>query len=158
MRRMTLAALAASVLFTPCAASAQASARTLVAVFAHGDDEVPIGPVLAKYANEGVQVYLIIATDGAQGGANTSIPRGPELARVRADEALCSTKALGLRPPILLGFPDGALGSYTADPSLLYRLTQRIQEELLRLKPDAIITWGPTAAPATRIIDSSAAS
>ena len=157
MRTMTLTALAASVLLIPHAAFAQATPRTLVAVFAHGDDEVPIGPVLAKYSGEGVQVYLIIATDGAQGGANTSIPRGPELARVRGEEALCSTKALGLQPPILLGFPDGALGSYSADPSLLYRLTQRVQEELQRLKPDAIVTWGPdggTGHPDHRLVSS----
>ena len=44
----------------------------LVAVWAHADDEGPVTPILARYAREGVQVYMIIATDGAQGAANTS--------------------------------------------------------------------------------------
>jgi LmbE family N-acetylglucosaminyl deacetylase len=115
-------------------------------VFAHDDDEVMVAPILARYAREGVQVYEILATDGAQGGAHTTIPRGPELARVRADEAKCSAEALGIRPTILLGFPDAKLGDYVADPSLLYRLTQRVAEELARLRPDAVITFGPDGA------------
>jgi LmbE family N-acetylglucosaminyl deacetylase len=100
---------------------------------------------------------MIIVTDGAQGGADTSIPRGPELARVRTEEARCSAQALGIHPPILLDFPDGALGNYTADPALLYRLTQRLQEELQRLRPDVLITWGPdggTGHPDHRLVSS----
>jgi LmbE family N-acetylglucosaminyl deacetylase len=140
---IAVSAVTALVLCAPCRTSAQGSSKTLVAVFAHGDDEVSVAPILARYAREGAQVYLIIATDGAQGGANTSIPRGPALAAARAAEARCATDALGVHPPILLAFPDGVLGSYIGDPSLLYRLTQRVQEELQRLRPDAIVTWGP---------------
>jgi LmbE family N-acetylglucosaminyl deacetylase len=121
----------------------QGSNRTLVAVLAHADDETPIGPVLARYAREGAQVYVVIATDGSQGGLNTSIPRGPELARVREEEARCSATALAIQPPILLGFADGKLGDYASDPSALFRLTVRLAAELQRLRPDAIITWGP---------------
>lgn len=133
--------------------SATATKRTLVAVVAHGDDEGPVGPILARYAREGAQVYLVIATDGAQGGKHTSIPRGPELARVRAAEARCATDALGIHPPILLEFPDGGL----ADHALLFRLTQRVQAALESLRPDAIITWGPdggTGHPDHRLISS----
>jgi LmbE family N-acetylglucosaminyl deacetylase len=124
-------------------ASSQAVARTLVAVWAHGDDEAAAGPVLARYARDGAQVYTIIVTDGAQGGAHTSIPRGPELARARAEEARCASDALGIHPPILLGFPDAELGSYMEDPGRLFQVTARIEEELQRLRPDALVTWGP---------------
>jgi N-acetyl-1-D-myo-inositol-2-amino-2-deoxy-alpha-D-glucopyranoside deacetylase len=136
---------------------AQGTTRTLVAVFAHPDDETSAAPVLARYAREGVQVYLIIATDGAAGGNYTSIPRGPELARARAEEAACAATALGVKPPILLGFPDAQLGNYAEDPTRVYRLTQRIQEELQRLRPDALITWGPdggTGHPDHRLVSS----
>ena len=98
--------------------------RSLVAVWAHADDEAPVGPVLARYAREGVQVHMIIATDGAQGVANTAVPRGPEITKLRVEEARCSAQALGIQARILLGFPDGALGNYNADPTLLFRLTQ----------------------------------
>jgi LmbE family N-acetylglucosaminyl deacetylase len=123
--------------------SDQPRAKTLVAVWAHPDDEAAAGPVLARYARDGAEVYMIIVTDGAQGGAHTSIPRGPALARVRADEARCAADALGVHPPILLGFPDAQLGSYIEEPSRLDQVTVRIQEELQRLQPDAMITWGP---------------
>jgi len=123
--------------------SDQPRAKTLVAVWAHPDDEAAAGPVLARYARDGAEVYMIIVTDGAQGGAHTPIPRGPKLAQVRADEVRCASDALGIHPPILLGFPDAQLGSYMEDPSRLYQVTARIQEELQRLKPDAVITWGP---------------
>ncbi|HEY7566642.1 MAG TPA: PIG-L family deacetylase [Gemmatimonadaceae bacterium] len=155
MRTIAVSALVALTLFVPRPASAQGAAKVLVLVVAHGDDETPAGPVLARYAREGVQVHMIIATDGSQGGAHTTIPRGPELARLRSEEARCATKALGMRPPILLDFPDAQLGNYAEDPSRLYRLTQRVQEELQRLRPDAIITWGPdggTGHPDHRLV------
>ena len=136
---------------------AQGASRTLVAVFAHPDDEGAAAPILARYAREGVQVYLVIATDGAQGGAHTSIPRGPELARVRSEEARCAADALGIHPPILLGFPDAQLGNYMEDRSRLFQLTARVQGELERLHPDAVITWGPDGAtghPDHRIVSS----
>jgi LmbE family N-acetylglucosaminyl deacetylase len=143
--------------FSAAPAAAQDASKTLVAVFAHADDEGPAAPVLARYAREGAQVYLIIATDGAQGGAHTSIPRGPELARVRSDEARCATDALGMPPPILLVFPDAQLGHYADDPTRLFRLTERVQEELQRLRPDALVTWGPDGAtghPDHRLVSS----
>jgi LmbE family N-acetylglucosaminyl deacetylase len=136
---------------------AQGASKTLVAVFAHADDEGAAAPILARYAREGVQVHLIIATDGAQGGSHTSIARGPELARVRGDEARCAADALGIHAPILLGFPDAQLGSYMEDPTRLFQVTARVQGELQRLRPDAVITWGPDGAtghPDHRIVSS----
>ena len=136
---------------------AQGASKTLVAVFAHGDDEGAAAPILARYAREGAQVYLVIVTDGAQGGAHTSIPRGPELARVRNEEARCAADALGIHAPILLGFPDAQLGNYMEDPTRLFQLTARVQAELQRLRPDAVVTWGPdggTSHPDHRIVSS----
>ena len=155
MRIVTLVVTAAVIIAMPGRAAAQGASKTLVAVFAHPDDEGSVAPILARYAREGAQVYVIVATDGAQGGAQTTIPTGPELAKVRADEARCAADALGIRPPILLGFPDGALGNNVADPALLYRLTQRVAEELQRLHPDALVTWGPdggTGHPDHRLV------
>ncbi len=129
--------------------------KTLVAVWAHPDDDMPVAPLLARYAREGAQVYSIIATDGSQGCKHTTVSCGPELARVRSEEARCSCDALGMHPPILLGFPDGKLGDYADDPSLMSRLTQRIAEELQKLNADALITWGPdggTGHPDHRLI------
>jgi LmbE family N-acetylglucosaminyl deacetylase len=138
--------------------------RILVAVLAHADDEGPIAPVLARYARAGVQVHMLVVSDGSAGaGQQGRIPRpdgmptGDALATVREEEARCAAQALGIQPPILLGFPDGKLGDYTADRSLIYRVTQRIAEELQRLRPDVVITWGPdggTGHPDHRIVSS----
>ena len=155
--RLRLLTLIALTLFSAGSAAAQGAARTLVAVFAHADDEGAAAPILARDAREGVRVYLVIATDGAQGGAHTSIARGPELARVRSEEARCAADALGIHAPILLGFPDAQLGNYMEDPTRLFQFTARLQGELQRLRPDAVITWGPDGAtghPDHRLVSS----
>jgi LmbE family N-acetylglucosaminyl deacetylase len=157
MRLIACTAIAALIPVAESITLGQGTTRTLVAVWAHADDEGPAAPILARYAREGVQVHMIIATDGAQGAANTSVPRGPEIAKLRVEEARCSAQALGIQPPILLGFPDGALGHYNADPALLFRVTQRVHEELQRLRPDVLITWGPDGGyghPDHRIVSS----
>jgi LmbE family N-acetylglucosaminyl deacetylase len=149
MPRLTPAVLAMLLLFAPAISrSQQAATRTLVAVLAHDDDEDPAGPALARYAREGVQVYLLIATDGGQGtgfaaARGVTIPPEQELARMRTEEAQCAARAIGAKTPILLNFPDGKLGDYIGDRSLTYRLTDRIAVELQRLHPDVIVTWGP---------------
>jgi len=165
--RLIPVALSGIVAMVAGALSSEPSAsapRILVAALAHADDEGPIAPVLARYAREGVQVYMLVVSDGSAGaGQQGHIPRpngtptGDALATVREDEARCAAQALGIQPPILLGFPDGKLGDYTADRSLLYRVTQRIAEELERLHPDVVITWGPdggTGHPDHRIVSS----
>jgi LmbE family N-acetylglucosaminyl deacetylase len=65
---------------------------------------------------------------------------------VRAEEARCATSALGIHPPVLLDFPDAKLGDYLDDPARLPRLSDRILEDLQRLRADALITWGPDGA------------
>jgi LmbE family N-acetylglucosaminyl deacetylase len=130
--------LGALLLFTQQRLLSQASApRTLVAVLAHADDEGPAAPILARYAREGVRVYLIIVSDGvAGGGQQGNIPRpdttvpGEELGRQRTEEARCATQALGIQPAILLGFPDGKLGDYVSDRALIYRVTERSGSEV----------------------------
>ena len=157
---MAFAASMALILAPLEVALGQGTPRTLVAILAHADDEIPAGPILARYAREGARVFLIIATDGGQGtgGGGSGVRRDSvapdELARTRAEEARCSAQALGAQPPILLGFPDGKLGEIT-DRTLLVRLTARLAEELERLRPDAVVTWGPdggTGHPDHRIV------
>jgi len=74
---MPFVLLAALLLFTQQRLLSQASApRTLAVVAAHADDEGPVAPILARYAREGVQVQLIIASDGVLGGSQQgNIPR-----------------------------------------------------------------------------------
>lgn len=155
MNGVVLAALGALVLSGPNAVLSQDARtsrvpRTLVAVLAHADDEAPVAPILARYAREGDRVYMLIASDGIAGFGQQgtlprpdSGPRGEALVRQRAEEARCAAQTLGMQPPVLLGFPDGKLGDYVGDRSLIFRLTQRLAQELARLRPDVVLTWGP---------------
>src|SRR5690242_9985952 len=154
-------AFALSAVASPAQSPASAP-RTLVALLAHPDDESAVGPMLARYAREGARVYLIIASDGSEGSGQQghltrpdSTPQGAELGRQRTEEASCAARALGAQPPIMLGFPDGKLGDYVADRTQIFRLTQRIAEEVARIQPDAVVTWGPdggTAHPDHRMM------
>src|SRR5258708_20541368 len=92
--------------------------KTILAVFAHPDDEIFVGPLLAHYARRGARIHLVIVTDGEKGGSpRAGVPAGPELARVRAAEARCSCQELGIEAPELLGFKDGELGRLRNPPA-----------------------------------------
>ena len=155
MNRVVPMVLGALVLLLPSALLSQSapssrSPRTLVAVLAHADDEAPVAPILARYAREGDKVFMLIVSDGIAGAGQQGLiprpdsgPTGEALVRRRAEEARCAAQALGMQPPILLGFPDGKLGDYVGDRSLVFRMTQRLAQELARLSPDAVVTWGP---------------
>jgi LmbE family N-acetylglucosaminyl deacetylase len=119
--------------------------------------------VLARYAREGVQVHLLIATDGSGGSGSQAYltrsengPVGDALVKARATEARCAATALGgVGEPTLLGFPDGKLGDYLGDRTLLFRLTEQIAKQIEQLRPDVVITWGPdggTGHPDHRIV------
>ncbi len=99
-------------------ATAQKSPHTMMAVFAHPDDEAFIGPLLAHYARQGAKIHLIIMTQdtGGRPGVSHGIPSGPELARVRAEEAQCSCRELGIESPVILEFEDDQLGKGVRPP------------------------------------------
>ncbi len=130
---------------TGSTASHPAEGRTLVAVVAHPDDETIVSPVLAHYAREGARVFVVVATDGRKGVAkHAGIPAGDSLATVRAGEARCSARELGIQPPILLGLEDAGLAVISPWPGEpLDRLAKRLEAILRELRPDAVITWGP---------------
>ena len=61
----------------------------------------------------------------------------------------------GAQAPVLLAFPDGKLGDYLSDRTLLARLTDQIGAEMERLRPEVVITWGPdggTGHPDHRLV------
>ena len=128
-------------------AAEPARGRTLLAVFAHPDDEGVVGPLLARYAREGVRVHLAIATDGRHGVRDfAGIPAGDALVKVRAEEARCAAEKLGIEPPVLLGFPDGIArseGSPAGAIGTLARLAEEVRKLFTALRPDAVVTWGP---------------
>ena len=100
----------------------------VLAVGAHPDDiEIFMYGLLSIYKKEGHEVFTMIATDGAKGGAIT----GGKLAQQRANEAINGLKKLSL--PIFLNLPDGELGEELEHRKI-------IKENILKIMPDLIIT------------------
>jgi LmbE family N-acetylglucosaminyl deacetylase len=131
----------------PAPAPDAVATRTLLAVFAHPDDEATVSPVLARYAAEGVKVHLAIATDGRLGvTAHAGIPAGDGLAAVRSKEMTCAAGALGIEPPIMFGLHDQLkMGEGLAALSdQLQTLRERVTSLFTTLKPDVVLTWGPS--------------
>ena len=126
-------------------AAVEKQPKTVLAVFAHPDDEVFVGPLLAHYARQGVKVHLAIVTDGEKGTSpHAGIPAGAALAKVRAEEARCSCHELGVEPPRLLGFKDGELGRLNDPPwGYLAEVAREVRKLMAQLRPDTVVTWGP---------------
>lgn len=138
IRTTTTAALA---LLTLAPADAQAPADPepplVVAVLAHPDDELTMGPALAALAREGKHVRLVYATPGDAGPGFSGLPKGEALAATRRAEAECSGKALGVAEVVHLGFGDGRLAEHVRDGSLAKALLGHVAPA------DLVLTWGP---------------
>ena len=60
-----------------------AQSRSVLAVFAHPDDERVIGPLLSRLAREGRETHLVIATDGSKGVTDFALEAIHRLGRGR---------------------------------------------------------------------------
>jgi LmbE family N-acetylglucosaminyl deacetylase len=107
--------------------------KTIVAIFAHPDDE-SFGPsgTIAKFAKDN-DVYVLCATKGESGMGLSS-----NLAATRAKELRDSAKILGVKNVFFLGFIDGTLSN-----SIYHKLASKIEQRLKLLKPEILITVEP---------------
>jgi LmbE family N-acetylglucosaminyl deacetylase len=113
----------------------------LMCVLAHPDDEsLGTGGILAKYAAEGVETYLVTATRGEQGwfGSEETYPGAETLGQIREAELRTATQVLGVREVALLGYVDGELDQ--ADP---FEAIAKIVAHMRRIKPHVVITFDP---------------
>jgi len=134
---------ALSLILLMAALAFPAGKPTLLAVFAHPDDETVVGPLLAKYAKEGYTVHLLTLTAGQLGTApHANIPAGDALAAVRTKELGCAADKLGLSSHKLLGFKDqGFAVGWAAEP--MNEAANNVREAIDTLHPDVLVTWGP---------------
>jgi LmbE family N-acetylglucosaminyl deacetylase len=118
----------------------QRPSKTILAIFAHPDDEVSIGPLLTHYAKRGVRVYLAVVTSGQQGvNSFAKIPAGDQLGGVREAESREACQAYGISEPFLLQEQDGTLSTMRRHDEIVDRLAQIIRQ----IRPSVIVTWGP---------------
>jgi LmbE family N-acetylglucosaminyl deacetylase len=128
------------------------SERTLLFVGAHPDDE-SFGPggTLAKYAQQGVNVYYACGTRGEVGEASAEHLAGhASTGEMRTLELTCAAKALGLTGVIYLDYRDSgmagspnntAAGALAAAP--LEEVTARIVKIIRDVRPQVVLTFDP---------------
>jgi len=120
----------------------------LMAVLAHPDDEsLGVGGTLAKYASEGVDVFLLTATRG-DSGRFRGYPLGDQrhpgplaLAIIREGELRAAASALGVREVSILNYHDQQLDR--ANP---HEAVGAIVGHIRRIQPDVVVTFGPDGA------------
>ena len=116
----------------------------LMCILAHPDDEsLGNGGILAKYAAEGVETYLVTATRGERGwfGDESDYPGLEALGKIREAELLTAARVLGIRQVEFLDYLDGDL-----DQAPQAEAVAKIVEHLRRVKPDVVVTFGPDGA------------
>jgi LmbE family N-acetylglucosaminyl deacetylase len=85
----------------------------LVVVAPHPDDEtLGLGATVAHLAAAGVEVQVVSASDGGAAQLGASLAHRTRLEATRRGEQLRATEILGVRPPALLGLPDGQLADH----------------------------------------------
>ncbi len=127
--------------------------RRLLISFAHPDDEsFGLGGAIPKWIDDGVDVYLICATNGDVG----TVP--PELqglhktvADLRLSELACARQHLDFKEVFLLGYRDsGMTGSATSrhPDSLCFqwenhpeRVTAAVAEVMRQVAPQVLVTF-----------------
>lgn len=110
----------------------------VLAIYAHPDDaDVSCGGSLARWADEGAEVHVVVVARGDKGSPDPSTDAAA-LSATRAREVAAAAAALGVMSHRILGYADG---EFDNDMALRGTLVGAIRE----LRPQAVVTPDPTA-------------
>ena len=105
-------------------------------VFAHPDDaEFGCGGTVAAWADEGLELTYVMATDGSKGSADQEMS-SDRLIAIRREEQQAAGAVLGVQNFVFLGYPDGYL-EHTLD------LRKDIARAIRQYRPDRLIAMTP---------------
>ena len=111
--------------------------RRVLAIYAHPDDaEISAGGTLARWADVGADVHILITTRGDKGTDDPDADLDV-LTQLRIEEAAAAARVLGATPHHL-AHPDGEL---TDDRALRLELVRGVRE----VRPDVVCCPDPTA-------------
>ena len=123
-------------------------ARRLMVVTAHPDDEtLGFGGVLARYAGEGVETFLVTATRGNRGryfGHAAGSPEHPgeaALSQIRERELHAAAAVLGVRHVAVLDYHDQQLDQADVDKAVT-----AIVGQIRQARPQVLLTFAPDGA------------
>lgn len=112
---------------------------SLLAVFAHPDDEGSVGGTLARYASEGVHITLVCATRGEAATIYCDACATPEtLAQVRTREMETACRHLGIQDLRWLDWPDGGIQRIDRGEAVA-----RVLALMREVRPQVVITHPP---------------
>jgi len=114
------------------------SARRLLGVFAHPDDEVfCAGGTIAQAVAAGAEVLIVSATRGEQGQIrDPAAATRPTLGAVRERELRAAAAELGVQGVQVLAYADGTLEHHRSS------LGEAVADVMRRFDPDTVITFG----------------
>lgn len=110
----------------------------VLAIYAHPDDpEISAGGTLARWADAGAEVHVVVTTRGDKG---TSDPDADleALAQLRVEETAAAARVLGIAEHHHLDHPDGEIEDDRAIRLELVRLIRSV-------RPDVVCCPDPTA-------------
>jgi LmbE family N-acetylglucosaminyl deacetylase len=113
----------------------------LMCILAHPDDEsLALGGTLAKYAAEGVEVSLVVATRGERGWFSdwNEYPGEQALGTLREMELRRASSALGIARLDFLDYIDGDLDQANPD-----EVVGKIVRLIRQIQPHVVLTFGP---------------
>jgi LmbE family N-acetylglucosaminyl deacetylase len=131
--------------------------RILIAL-AHPDDEsFGLGALIARYVNEGAEVYYICATDGAAGTVSPEHMNGhTSIAALREAELDAASAILGFKHVYKFNYPDsGMMGSETSQqPDSFWsvynmrpdEVIRRVVEVIREVQPQVVVTFNKYGA------------
>ena len=126
--------------------------KRLLAVMAHPDDETfGMGGTLARYAREGVEVYLICATRGEVGEVDADRLEGyKSIGELREHELSCAAHVLGIKKTYFLDYRDSGMPGSPENkhPQALYgapveQVAGKIAHLMREIQPQVVLTFDP---------------
>jgi LmbE family N-acetylglucosaminyl deacetylase len=114
------------------------SGRTVLAVFAHPDDEsLACGGTLARLADAGARVVLLCASRGEEGASSDpALVSDGDLGLARAEELRKAAAVLGVSEVLIFDHPDGEL-RWADAPAFETEIIAAIRDQ----HADAVITF-----------------
>lgn len=115
-----------------------ATDKVLVIFVAHADDtEFLAGGTVAKFVDEGYDVYEVITTDNQRGSFD--LP-SDVLIKQSEEEAKKAAEILGKKEVIFLRYPDGMMSDYP-----LNELREKFIRLIRKYKPNVVMSFDPWA-------------
>src|SRR5579862_8420762 len=107
-----------------------ATPARVLAIYAHPDDpEISAGGTLARWADAGAEVHVLVTTRGDKGSDDPDCD-ADALTRLRIEETVAASRVLGVTPHHL-DHPDGELADDTELRRELVRCVRTIRPDVV---------------------------